>query len=651
MANSYIDPSLVRMTLPEGPGWEWNPGATFVTAFNNAQELQNRKRKIELDNEITKLLMPYKMKQAALALDELQSDIKINTAALDLKREEIKYRNAATDRILNGGNTKPRAIFNPTTGRLEPVEGSDSLSNPLEESFSGDERLPALSPLGNVEPPLPGGEDADPNLDVDPNLVPPMRDDEDVPDLSFSRKNPLLGSEFAGDIASGVAPSLPATAEEGFENPLAQIDEDAADAPVGSQYATGVTDVAGGRFESSLKSEEPTSGFDLGNYSQTLSEPASEPQTPEDDKLIQEIQAERQAYEQNIYEMRRQGYEVSPQDLQMGYERIERKSRAQLLPFVTKLGEAGQASMKTMLDGKEPFESAYSIAKRATKAAEPKTGPVTPNNPQLKAALDNKQKYISTLPEDPMMWSPEQKEAVAAFERPIQVLNAVPKKSTLQEVISTRSELESMTSAIKQRRPYAKVNADGSYDFIPFEQIEPMAAESKLKIDALVPRLQQEEDPDLFNPARYKTEKEMLSEKAKYLERNPNAFVITPKGELSYLKNFNAAAEEQKTEDGYSKANPLAVEAESEKRGEQSRSEVMSLDDNIRQAQAKLDYNKFVLRNLESPTRAGSGQIGITQNRAAQWEKTSDNIRTLEGDLQDLLRKKSMVRKHPRRSI
>jgi len=89
MANSFIDPSLVRMTLPEGPGWEWNPGATFVTAFNNAQENKRRNEEMEMEQELAAILLPAKAAEAEYNIKKLQfqSELltnfhKANTAAL-----------------------------------------------------------------------------------------------------------------------------------------------------------------------------------------------------------------------------------------------------------------------------------------------------------------------------------------------------------------------------------------------------------------------------------------------------------------------------------------------------------------------------------------------------------------------------------------
>lgn len=87
MANSFIDPSLVRMALPEGPGWEWNPGQTFVTAFNNAQENRRRNEEAELENWMTRTLLPYKQQAAALELEKLQQEVERNTLLTQKMRE------------------------------------------------------------------------------------------------------------------------------------------------------------------------------------------------------------------------------------------------------------------------------------------------------------------------------------------------------------------------------------------------------------------------------------------------------------------------------------------------------------------------------------------------------------------------------------
>jgi hypothetical protein len=680
MARSFIDPSLVAMALePSAPPWDWNPGATFTRAYNDAQAIQLKREEIENERQIMEILLPYKVKKAALDLDELRSDMKVNEATVDIRRKELEYRNRALEEEVKSRN-RPRAIFNPSTGVFEPAdtggasssnfgtdadtplppmrsEGESTIFDDLEDTdltsglsyrvtdqtrdqlgqkstaknrqvsldfnAGGDastrgveivipsdatpeERAAAeayttkltdwfaskgvkvpnrgvLTKTGkggsvnrfHTEPFFVQDAEARAAIESDPDgyasvlagtlgrlpvtFIPPHTSkdpgaaDGDINERDFARNTiiPALrrlqeGGSRSAQTASRSTRNPLVDDEDGFNNPLARLDEEAI-VPIGAQYTGGETNVASGRFDASLEREEATSpvqemGFDLGRFSASIPD---EEQVPEDERIVREIQSRRQAFEQNIYDMERQGFQIAPEELDRASVKIEREARAKLLPFVNKLGEAGMESMKTLIDGKEPFESAYAIAKRSVAAADPeRVGPVAPDNPQLKAALDNKKTYRSTLPEDPTTWTDEEREAVAAFDRTIQVLTAVPKRSLLQDVVATKAELEGMTQALNQRRPFAKTNPNGTYDVIPMEQLEGLAGETKQRLDALVPRLRETEDPDLFNPLRYKTEDEMTKAKAETLERNPNAFVITPKGELSYLRNFNARRQE-----------------------------------------------------------------------------------------------------------
>ena len=110
MANSYIDPSLVRMTLPEGPGWEWNPGATFVTAFNNAQENQRLQQKRAEEAELAAILLPYQQQKAALELDKLQ--------------QEVERSTLLTQKIREAGRTAHRGIMQGIQNPNQAVSGS-----------------------------------------------------------------------------------------------------------------------------------------------------------------------------------------------------------------------------------------------------------------------------------------------------------------------------------------------------------------------------------------------------------------------------------------------------------------------------------------------------------------------------------------------
>jgi hypothetical protein len=110
MARSFIDPSLVEMALPKGPGWEWNPGATFVTAFNNAQENRRANEKMALDQELAAILLPYKQQTAALELEKLQ--------------QEVERSTFLTKRIREGGAIAHRGIMQ---GLQNPNQPSSSI--------------------------------------------------------------------------------------------------------------------------------------------------------------------------------------------------------------------------------------------------------------------------------------------------------------------------------------------------------------------------------------------------------------------------------------------------------------------------------------------------------------------------------------------
>jgi hypothetical protein len=95
------------MALPKGPGWEWNPGATFVTAFNNAQENKRANEKMALDQELAAILLPQKRAEAEFNLKKLAYDTERLTLVNKLGIEEIetKRRFLKTNGLGFGGQT------------------------------------------------------------------------------------------------------------------------------------------------------------------------------------------------------------------------------------------------------------------------------------------------------------------------------------------------------------------------------------------------------------------------------------------------------------------------------------------------------------------------------------------------------------------
>lgn len=84
---SFISP--VR-PIDTAPPWDWNPGATFAAAFNESRLAQKKAEEMELSNQLESILLPYKQKQAALALDKLQFDVELQSERLDREREVFR---------------------------------------------------------------------------------------------------------------------------------------------------------------------------------------------------------------------------------------------------------------------------------------------------------------------------------------------------------------------------------------------------------------------------------------------------------------------------------------------------------------------------------------------------------------------------------
>jgi hypothetical protein len=102
---SFIQP--VR-PIDTAPPWNWNPAETFQTAFTLAQENKRAQEKHAAEMELEQILLPYKQKQAALALDKMQFDVELQSTRIDREREFTKqaYRQEI-DRMkgLGGGQT------------------------------------------------------------------------------------------------------------------------------------------------------------------------------------------------------------------------------------------------------------------------------------------------------------------------------------------------------------------------------------------------------------------------------------------------------------------------------------------------------------------------------------------------------------------
>jgi len=80
------------MALPKGPGWEWNPGATFVTAFNNAQENKRRNEEMEMDKQLSAILFPAKKAQAEFTIKQLAYESSLLENSYKSRSAELEER-------------------------------------------------------------------------------------------------------------------------------------------------------------------------------------------------------------------------------------------------------------------------------------------------------------------------------------------------------------------------------------------------------------------------------------------------------------------------------------------------------------------------------------------------------------------------------
>ena len=84
--------------------WNWNPAATFQTAFTLAQENKRAQEKAAVEMELEQILLPVKQKQAALALDKMQFEVERQSLFLDRERTAYKEASRGLNGELSGGS-------------------------------------------------------------------------------------------------------------------------------------------------------------------------------------------------------------------------------------------------------------------------------------------------------------------------------------------------------------------------------------------------------------------------------------------------------------------------------------------------------------------------------------------------------------------
>jgi len=110
---------------PAAPPWNWNPGATFVAAFNDAQANKRANEKMAMEQELTAILLPAKRAEAEYNIKKLQfqSELltnfhKANTAALPAAYRGVNQAvtGSGGDQASQDGQTKANPFMIDTTG-------------------------------------------------------------------------------------------------------------------------------------------------------------------------------------------------------------------------------------------------------------------------------------------------------------------------------------------------------------------------------------------------------------------------------------------------------------------------------------------------------------------------------------------------------
>jgi hypothetical protein len=106
--------------IEEGPPWNWNPGATFVEAYNESQRNKREQEKMALEMELSEILLPYKKETAALQLEKLKQDVERSTL---LTAREREARSTAHPSIMEGirnpsGPPRSAGLFNQLSSQI-----------------------------------------------------------------------------------------------------------------------------------------------------------------------------------------------------------------------------------------------------------------------------------------------------------------------------------------------------------------------------------------------------------------------------------------------------------------------------------------------------------------------------------------------------
>jgi hypothetical protein len=87
----------------EAVPWGWNPGQTFVTAFNESRFTKAKADQLQIESELEQLLFPVAQRKAALELDKMQFEVERQSLMLDMARDAQRQVHRSQMSGLTGG--------------------------------------------------------------------------------------------------------------------------------------------------------------------------------------------------------------------------------------------------------------------------------------------------------------------------------------------------------------------------------------------------------------------------------------------------------------------------------------------------------------------------------------------------------------------
>jgi hypothetical protein len=98
--SSFMQPVRPIEAVP----WGWNPGQTFVTAFNESRFTKAKADQLQIESELEQLLFPVAQKKAALELDKMQFEVERQSLMLDMARDAQRQVHRSQMSGLTGGS-------------------------------------------------------------------------------------------------------------------------------------------------------------------------------------------------------------------------------------------------------------------------------------------------------------------------------------------------------------------------------------------------------------------------------------------------------------------------------------------------------------------------------------------------------------------